>query len=405
MLSDWFRRTTPRGGRRSEHAVTAAKHVHAGVEPGTIRPESRLGILGKIALVGVVGLIGAVLLGGIAGLQVANLESAAQDRDALSDVEREAAELRYLDADLSGWQLGVLADVYLHGPEVALSGERAVNRTGFVEAESAARKVIADFPVDRLTEDEKPMFRAIAQQYETFFAIDDKLIALYKTGDPAKRTQAQTIINDGEGSDAWSVLVDSTDKFMASLKERGTAATVAGREAATRTYVLLVVVDVLLAALIMAVAYRIARPIQRAVESVRTSLVAMGRGYLTVPAEATTRDEIGEMARASEETRLAMRDLIGEVAACSTAVGSSSTELSSTARLVGTSSETSAAQLDRVTSSAGEVSHSIRTVAAGTEEIAASIREISASANAAAGRRRDGRAGRRPHERHRRQAR
>ena len=61
--------------------------------------------------------------------------------------------------------------------------------------------------------------------------------------------------------------------------------------------------------------------------SVRATLEAMGRGDLTVPAQATTQDEVGRMALAAEATRASMQDVMAQVGDASTTVATASEEL------------------------------------------------------------------------------
>ncbi|GAB47504.1 methyl-accepting chemotaxis protein [Mobilicoccus pelagius] len=345
----------------------------------------RIGIFGKIASVGVVGLLGAILLGVVAATQGLALARGMDEVDGLNDLQHTAEQIRYANAEVSGWELGVVGDVYRFGAKDGLTGAKAYNRNGFVESRDNVRSTLSSFPADQLTEAERRTLDQITSQYEAYFAADDAAIALYATGDRAKWAEADASINGGDAGSAYDKLADSTDSLISSISQRLTAATEEGRAAARRMMTSLGLTTLALVVAIPLLARRIAVPIRGAVDSVRASLEAMGEGDLMVPAHATTHDEIGDMARAAERTRDSMRRLVGEVSDASVAVAVASERLTGDSHAAGDSATSAEHELTRVTSSAEEVSRSIDTVAAGTEEMTASIREISKSANDAAG--------------------
>ena len=82
-----------------------------------------------------------------------------------------------------------------------------------------------------------------------------------------------------------------------------------------RTIWIVVIATAILAVLILIVAQRVARPIQRSLLSVRDSLRAMADDDLTVPAVIKTRDEVRDTAQALEESRHSMLRIISQACA------------------------------------------------------------------------------------------
>jgi len=133
------------------------------------------------------------------------------------------------------------------------------------------------------------------------------------------------------------------------------------------------------ALLLFGFGYWIARLVSGAVNRVRTSLVALADGDLTVDAEVDSRDEVGQMAGALNQALVSLRDTIGEINSTSTTLAGSAEELSTVSAQIALNAETTASQASDLAGTAGEVSSSVQTVAAGTEEMTSSIREIASS--------------------------
>ena len=351
----------------------------------SLRGSRRLSLRAKIVSVGLVGLLGAMLIGLVAAVQAVSVSRAMSEAVELNQLQHSAERLRFGNAEVSGWELGVVGDVYRLGHEAGLSGEKAYNRNGFLASRDSINADLSAFPVGELTPAEAQTFETIKDRYEAFFAADDAAMALYATGDPAKRRQADASINGGAAGSAYNDLATSTDALISSISQRHTEATEQGTAAVRRMLLILGITTVALLVAIPLLAHLFASPIRRGVHSVRHSLESMASGDLTVAAETKTRDEIADMAVAAERTRATMRRLVGEVSEASESVASSSDRLTADSHAVGDSATDASEELAQINSSAGGVSRSIDTVAAGTEEMTSSIREISKNANDAAG--------------------
>ncbi|MCU7727439.1 methyl-accepting chemotaxis protein [Actinoplanes sp. KI2] len=152
---------------------------------------------------------------------------------------------------------------------------------------------------------------------------------------------------------------------------------------ATRAVVLVVFAACVVLAVLLALL--VARMIVRPLGRVSGVLEAVAGGDLTLDAEVTQRDELGQMADSLHRATTTLRGAIGDLATHATALGDAAAELAATTEHSSASSEQGARQAAEVAESAALMSSTIQTVAAGAEQMGASIREISHSAGQAAG--------------------
>ncbi|WP_407344873.1 methyl-accepting chemotaxis protein [Pengzhenrongella phosphoraccumulans] len=127
-----------------------------------------------------------------------------------------------------------------------------------------------------------------------------------------------------------------------------------------------------------------AQNLRGGIERVKTSLEAMARGDLTVPADLNSRDEVGRMAHALTAAQDALRSTLVGVGDTAQTVAAAAEELSAANSQVASGAEETSAQAGVVAAAAEQVSRNVQTVAAGAEQMGASIREIAQNANEAA---------------------
>jgi methyl-accepting chemotaxis protein len=156
--------------------------------------------------------------------------------------------------------------------------------------------------------------------------------------------------------------------------------------AATVTQTLLTVVIVLVVglALVVVVGLVVARRLARDAGRVRGALDSMAAGDLTVAAQVTSSDELGDMARSMDRAQVSLREVISGVVESAQTVASAAEELSAASTQVVAGSDETSAQAGVVAAAAEQVSRNVQTVAAGAEQMGASIREIAQNASQAA---------------------
>ncbi|MGN8244994.1 methyl-accepting chemotaxis protein [Cellulomonas soli] len=153
---------------------------------------------------------------------------------------------------------------------------------------------------------------------------------------------------------------------------------------ASRAITIVVVVLVASAALLALVGWVIARQIRRATDRVQRALTAMADGDLTVRADVTSADELGQMAASLTSAQDALRATLSGVVETAASVAAAAEELSAASSQVSAGSEETSAQAGVVAAAAEQVSRNVQAVAAGAEEMGASIREIAQNATEAA---------------------
>ncbi|WP_161626182.1 methyl-accepting chemotaxis protein [Dermatophilus congolensis] len=338
----------------------------------------------KIALVGLVGLIGALLIGGAALLAIRQISNANEEQNTALHVEKAALGMQAHNLDVSGWQLGVLGDVYRLGAKRALSGEDAYNAKGFDKARASLEADLKAFPRADLTDEERKHLDTVEAGYKEFFDAEAEVRTLYATENRAKIDQAAGEINGGKAGQAFTKIADASDALAASATARATALSEQKTSVIAFVPWIIIGITIVLAGFIALSARIIALPIARSLHSVRDSLIAISRSDLTVPAAITTHDEVGETARALEHTRTAMISIITRVMQATQDVADNAQNLTSLSQNVGADAANSFSELDSTAREASSVDKNIQTVAAGTEEMTASIREIAKSTNDAA---------------------
>ena len=132
------------------------------------------------------------------------------------------------------------------------------------------------------------------------------------------------------------------------------------------------------------IGFGVMRLIKRQLATVSAALRAVADGDLTVPAEVRSRDELGQMAEATNRAREGLLTSVRQLNHGAEVLGDVTQRLSTITTRLDVESRAAAEQANLVAGTAGEVSASVQSVAAGSDQMGASIREISQNANSAA---------------------
>jgi len=139
-------------------------------------------------------------------------------------------------------------------------------------------------------------------------------------------------------------------------------------------------------ALALALSFILSRYLARSFGRVVNLLkdIAEGEGDLTARLDATSADEIGELAKWFNIFVEKIQNTVRMIGREAHDVASSSEELSVVSHQMSSNSEEMAAQANVVSAASEQVSKNVRTVAVGAEEMSASIREIAKNTSEAA---------------------
>ncbi|WP_409329462.1 methyl-accepting chemotaxis protein [Trujillonella humicola] len=317
----------------------------------------KFGVLVGVVVLAFAGLLAAVLVGnGSVRDATARLQDLADAETLVLQLDTRASELKVdgfkaLVRDVPAEQLAELAED-IATPEALLA------ELGAIPLDGAPATAVADLAA----------------------SFGDYTAAISAFVDDAVTDQAATRVR-------WEDIQaanDLTDGAVGAAKDELAAARTAAEQALRDDIARAerVVVGVAAGALVavLAISWLISRSVTRPVQRVRLALQALAGGDLTVSADVTSRDEVGQMAGALAAAQSSLREVMAGVAASAHAVAASSEELSASSAQISASAEETSAQSGVVSSAAEEVSRSVATVAAGAEQMGASIREISQNA-------------------------
>jgi methyl-accepting chemotaxis protein len=222
-------------------------------------------------------------------------------------------------------------------------------------------------------------------QFQTDYAAwlkfrDAQLVPAAMIGDTAKFEQLVTATSEP----MVTVYVANLDTADTQTTDHFNQVAASAKSRADGAVAILVISLAVALVLVTGLGNQIARSIKRAVQRVQRSLEAMADGDFTVPAEVTTRDEIGLMVDALGHAQESVRATLAQVVGTADAVAAAAEELSAAASQVSAGSAETSVQAGVVAAAAEQVSRNVQTVAAGAEQMGASIREIAQNANEAA---------------------
>lgn len=333
----------------------------------------------------IIGALVAVLLGvslwGLGSLSQAG-ESAADHAGlalAVSDVEHHGAET------------AALQTMYAFQASLGIAGATSDDqgmRKRFLEGAAALDQDVQTLEADMASHADTPqadkqMVAAFVKTYDEFKQTDDRIVALYREGTPASIKAA----NELAVSKPITVMTTTTGPLeeMSSRAVADSATAIRDLESTkttTRSVLLVTALLTLVLAMVLVslVTRSITVPLRRTVALIRN----MATGDLRQRLESPSRDELGQMGAALNESLDRMSDTIGGIESGAVSLSAASEELSVTSHRMSASSEESATQAAAVAAAAEQISRSIQAVAATSEELVASEAEIAKSAAMAA---------------------
>ena len=147
-------------------------------------------------------------------------------------------------------------------------------------------------------------------------------------------------------------------------------------KAATALQNNLIVVGCIAVLLVVVIAFALSGSVTKPVRKAVDVLAGVAEGDLTARIEVQSRDEIGRMGEALNQTLERVGAAIGAISESSERLTASSESLSAVSHQLASGAEETSAQANTVASAAEEVSQNIQQMATGAEEMTASVREI-----------------------------
>jgi methyl-accepting chemotaxis protein len=310
--------------------------------------------------------------------------SAIQGRiDQLERVHDDLQEMKYLAADVTGWQGLMLADAGAYGNAKA-TGDDSYNRKGELSDKASIYELLDSARTADMTQSERELWNQLRPAWDGFFTWDATLMEWLKDDTQAARAKVMDNVNGGEAADAYGVVLDISDKLSTSVSARIAAMSDEAESVRRTGYIVLAVT--LGAALLLAVALgvRTTRKITRPLKVVVAALGGLAGGDLTVRADLHGQDELATLGRALDNTIDGLRGMITTLAANAGSMSAATAQLAGNAGDIAATARKTSSRADLVATGADQVSSNVQIVAAGSEEMSASIAEIARNASDAA---------------------
>jgi methyl-accepting chemotaxis protein len=215
----------------------------------------------------------------------------------------------------------------------------------------------------------------LAEQRKTWRPLEDEIMRLALSN---QNEQAYGLLKSkGEPlAQKLEATIDKLVKTMVAQAEKTSDENLAVAENGVRTMLGALLVGVLVAA---GLGLLIAREISRPLEEAARVLEMVAGGDLTVRLDVQSHDEVGRMATGLNRALESLRGSLAAIGENSQTLAASSEELSTVSQQMSSNAEESSAQVSTASAAAEEVSRNAQTVAAGTDELTASIGEIAQS--------------------------
>ncbi|MEO3935771.1 methyl-accepting chemotaxis protein [Dermatophilaceae bacterium Soc4.6] len=300
--------------------------------------------------------------------------SVAQETAQLHHLRDDVVQMRYLDADVSGWQGYIYAQAVVEGEAKAVAPD-AYNLVGLNKSRAAGFTLLDQIAARSLSPKEQGVLAAVRGQWSAYFSVTDRMLTLIREATPASMSQAYDLLN-GALDTAWSALLDSTSALQRQVESRIARLDGDAANAASNARLTVLVVSALAVALAVVLGLLVTRSVVRPLRRCVAALTAMAAGDLTVVAEVTSRDEAGQLASALATAQTSLRETLSVVLGTADTVARAAQDLAAATVEVSAASQATSTRAEGVAASAEQVSGNVQTVAAGAEQWAASIEAI-----------------------------
>ena len=320
-----------------------------------------------------------IMAAGISGIRT--LEASQQELIEHTDTRRSVNELRYHAADFNGWQTAYVLAATQTGE--AATGASADSREAFDQAKTEFEVHLDELSTDDLSPSQAAELTNVKDAYAEFQVIDDEIVALANANTPADDARAVTLALT-EANDQYAALSNAASVMAEDLTTENDQIVADAEADANRALTLIIVTGVIAVLVSLVLIVTITRSLTGPLQETVRVLKKVNVGDLRPRVARTTRDEVGQIGRAVNETLDTMTGTLYSITDGSATLSASSEELLAVSQEMGATAEETAAQAETVSAAAEQVSQSLQLVSAGAEEMAASIREIASNTNNAA---------------------
>jgi len=209
---------------------------------------------------------------------------------------------------------------------------------------------------------------------------DDQFIPAVRRGDAeAARQILDTLLKPLYEQHRKAVLEVVQLARQATEREERDALAIAQRRTA-----LLPVVGIVLAGLTVTIGLLVSRKLVRGIEQTRQVAERTAGGDLTCRVEYRSRDELGQLAAATNQMVESLRSILSHIGDRAVTLATASEELSSVSTQMISSAEETSQQASMVSSGSEQISRNVESVSVSVEQMITSIQEISKNTSEAA---------------------
>jgi methyl-accepting chemotaxis protein len=328
---------------------------------------SRLAELGVAKRLGLIVAAGVVALGALAVISTISQNQLAEQAESVRRLESALAALNHLDTRQSELKV----DMYRQ----LLGQDMAQDVSDDVTSAAEAAQAVQDAGLPARIQ---PMFDGLRPDVTSFGSFAADFVQRAATDRRAAlRDIDQIPERNNISDDKIDAIKEELEKDIAT--ERGYMESTTGR-----TEWLTDGVALLGLALLVGLAVPVARSILGPVRRLGVVIESLARGNLTERSGITSRDEVGRMASALDSALESIRTSMAAIGSNADALANSASQLTDVAGKIAEAANDTDVQSSSASAEAEEISRNVQTVAAGSEEMGLSIREISSNTSEAA---------------------
>jgi methyl-accepting chemotaxis protein len=341
--------------------------------------DTRVGVRLAVAF-GLIAVLLIVVVG--VGVSAASKQRSAQDSIVeAAEVRRDLLQLKFQSAAVNGSQTAYALSI--NRGELGASNDEVGHRQQFLRDVKALDEAHERFEAHQLSERESELEQALDADFMEFMKNDAIIIDLFRTGSVGNAQAAIELVL-GVEVEIFNRMTAMADELVAlvSADVARTQQSAADSANAARSFMFTLgfVALAMAGALAVFITRSLTRPLHRSVEV----LELMAGGDLRPRVASPSKDEVGQMGTAMNNTLDRIGLTLDGISDGSNSLSSSSEELSAVSQQLSAAAEETAAQAASVSVAAEQVSHNVQSVAAGAEELGASIKEIAKNTSDAA---------------------
>ena len=327
----------------------------------------------------------AVLLGVVGGVGFWASTSQASDTTLLDEhlnYTRDAQQLKFRAADFNGWQTAYAFDIAL-GTKGATK-DTGASRKAFLASTDGFTKDIARMRTAVLEPAQVAMVDDMEKAFKEFMAVDEQIIAQYRSGDPAATAKANALIL-GREIELFTTISNDAGKLAASIDNDANIVEASASATASSAKTLLMTVSGIALLLAIGLAWLITRSIVAPLRKLEAATATAADGDLTVLLANTSRDEIGVVSRSFDTMTNSLREIVGRVVEAARSQANTSEEMARASEQTGIAIGQIASTVEEVARGASDQAQANQRVTRAVEEMAKGIEQVAQGGQVAAG--------------------